>query len=527
MAQTRPNSPRRLQEPSHFVSQGVGRALCSVVALIGMLAPNAVLSRQDTPPNVLIILADDLGWKDVGYHGSEFSTPSIDRIAREGIELDRFYVQPTCSPTRAGLMTGKSPVRLGLTRPISKNEETGLPLTEKLLPAYLGEAGYQSLMVGKWHLGHVDPRFFPQSRGFEHFYGHVTGGIGYWDHNHGGGLDWQRNGSTIREEGYSTRLIADEAIRVLEARDRNRPTFLYVAFNAPHLPNEAPDVSIEMASEIENQNRRTHAAMMIELDHAIGRILDAFEHEGLAKNTLVIFSSDNGGLNEASSPPPLVGLSDFLVGLFGRPIPVESLEFLVTNIKDGGSDNTPLPGGKTSTQEGGVRVPAAIWWPGELEGGRHLGFMTISDVLPTILEAVGESHQIPDDLDGRSQWSTLRDPGTSTGGVADYVTVGTGGSSLYRAPWKLVRPEPLLPWGDSTPRLYQIYQDPFETNDVAVDHPELVLELMAAAAAWPVGPSIHGGFLDILRDPDRFGGPEDRTPWAEAAIERAKATAAP
>ena len=146
------------------------------------------------PPNILLILADDLGWNDVGYHGSEIKTPNIDRIVNTGIELDRFYVQPTCSPTRAALMTGKSPMRLGINRPISKNQQLGLPLEETILPQYLARSGYQSLMVGKWHLGHYSPDYFPQSRGFEHFYGNLTGGIGYWDHNHGGGHDWQRNG---------------------------------------------------------------------------------------------------------------------------------------------------------------------------------------------------------------------------------------------------------------------------------------------------------------------------------------------
>ena len=187
-------------------------------------------SQEVAQPHILVLLADDLGWKDVSFHGSQIQTPNIDRIAREGLELDRFYVQPICSPTRTALMTGKSPMSMGIELPISKQERTGLPLEETLLPEYLGRFGYQSVMSGKWHLGHYVPDYFPSSRGFESYYGHVTGGVGYWDHNHGGGHDWQRDGVTLREDGYTTHLIADEAIRLIEERDEARPLFLYVAF---------------------------------------------------------------------------------------------------------------------------------------------------------------------------------------------------------------------------------------------------------------------------------------------------------
>jgi len=459
-----------------------------------------------------VILADDLGWKDVGYHGSEIATPRIDRIAREGVELDRFYAQPTCSPTRAALMTGKSPMRLGIYRPISKNQRTGLPLEETILPQYLARAGYQPLMVGKWHLGHYTPSYFPQARGFEHFYGHVTGGIGYWDHNHGGGHDWQRNGKTIREQGYSTRLIADEVVRVLDSRDRSRPTFFYVAFNAPHLPNEAPAEAVAKYATIENERRRIHAGMVSELDAAIGRVLDAFESEGMLENTLVLFSSDNGGLVPEASPSGLRKFVNLLVDLFGRPLPTAPLEFIATNVNDGASDNDPLPLGKGSIGEGGSRVPAAIWWPGRLEGGTHRGFMTMSDVLPTLLDAIGAEQSTPTDLDGSSQWASLRGNATESM-TPDYVTNGFDGVALYRAPWKLVDPE--------LPRLYHVYDDPLEENDVAADHPKIVETLVAAARAWPRRPESGESMIRILMDPDAFGGTEDREAWADVARERA------
>ena len=486
---------------------------CLVVVILHVLgaAVSAAAADATTPPHILLLLADDLGWNDVGYHGSEIPTPQIDRIAREGIELDRFYVQPTCSPTRAALMTGKSPMRLGINRPISKNQQLGLPLEETLLPQYLARSGYQPLMVGKWHLGHYTPDQFPQARGFEHFYGHVTGGIGYWDHTHGGGYDWQRNGTTIRESGYSTRLIADEAIRVLAARDRSRPTFFYVAFNAPHLPNEAPDEVISSLAAIEDENRRVHAGMVSALDFEIGRVLAAFESEGMLENTIVLFSSDNGGLVSKAAPPGLQKFTDLATRVFGRPLPFTALEFIVSNVNDGGSDNSPLPLGKGRVAEGGSRVPAAIWWPGQLENGIHKGFTTISDVLPTLLDAIGEGDSIPTDLDGRSQWASLR--GDAKGSeTPDYVTSGFGEMAIYRAPWKLIDPD--------SPRLHHIYDDPLEERDVATDHPEIVDALVVAANAWPRGPDSEIPMLEILLDPDLFGGPEDRKPWADVARER-------
>ncbi|MGH0037743.1 MAG: arylsulfatase B [Myxococcota bacterium] len=488
--------------------------MAAAVAILGTLVSSHEGRAAATAerPHILLILADDLGWRDVGYHDSEIETPNIDRIAREGLELDRFYAQPSCSPTRAALMTGKSPVRLGIDRPISKNERTGLPTDETLLPEHLGRLGYRTLMVGKWHLGHYTPDLFPQSRGFEHFYGSLTGGIGYWDHNHGGGHDWQRNGVTLREEGYTTKLVVDEAVRLLDGDDGKRPIFLYAAFHAPHLPAEAPRETIDHYRAIEDESRRVHAAMVHELDRAIGRLLEAFERRGLLGNTLVLFASDNGGAVRSAFPAPLTGFIDLAVWLFGRPLPIAGLELLAVNVDDGGSDNTPLPRGKGSVAEGGSRVPAALWWPGRIEGGTHAGFVTMSDVLPTLLDAVGAPEATPADLDGRSRWAALRGEGESP--TPDYVTVGLEGLALYRAPWKLVDPD--------APRLYRLDEDPLEEHDRAAEQPERVAAMVEALRRWPRGPALDRSFLDILRDPDRFGGPEDREPWADVARARAE-----
>ncbi|MFP6640945.1 MAG: arylsulfatase [Myxococcota bacterium] len=485
-----------------------------------LLAAFLTSFAQAKPPNVVLIMADDLGWRDLGYHDSEIETPHIDRMATEGIALERFYVQPICSPTRAEVMTGKSSARLGVVRPISKLDPKGLPLEEKILPQFLAEAGYQSLMVGKWHLGHVEKRYFPHERGFEHFYGHVTGGIGYWDHNHGGGHDWQRNGTTVREEGYSTQLIADEAVRLLEGRDRSRPTFLFASFNAPHLPNEAPASSFSAYSQELRAERRIHAGMVAELDTAVGRILAKLAAEGMRDDTLVWFFSDNGGLNPSASPEGLNRLVDQLVSVFGEPLPLEALEFVRQNVQDGASDNSPLRAGKTAVYEGGIRVPSVIWWPGHTVPGESTAFVTAQDVLPTLLEAAGLEDEIPDDLDGVGRWKAILADDVSapeSNSIPDFRVQGMGEVALIRSPWKVVVSNPPFPWVDSVPELYNIYDDPSEEVDRATEFPERVAELQAALDAWPLGPPVHASLFWILLDPDAFGGPEDRAPWAEAA----------
>ena len=313
----------------------------------------------EAAPNVIVILADDLGWNDVGFHGSEIKTPHLDRLAAGGVRLDRFYVQPACSPTRSELMSGVSAISLGVLSPFSKLQPAGLPISRRLLPQYFQNAGYQTLMVGKWHLGFRQSQFHPNARGFDHFYGHVTGGIGYWDHVHGGGLDWQRNGATLREDGYSTHLLRDEAIRMIEARDADKPVFLYLAFNAPHLPGEAPEYALSPYAGLVDHDRRLHAGMVSEMDAAIGALLLTLEKHDLADNTLIWFMSDNGGLNPSAFPPAAVSVMSTLDSWFEeRELPLRALEFARVNVLRGAADNAPLRGGKQNVYEGGIRVPA-------------------------------------------------------------------------------------------------------------------------------------------------------------------------
>jgi arylsulfatase A-like enzyme len=245
----------------------------------------------------VVILADDLGNADLGYRGSAIRTPHLDALAAGGVRLEAFYGQPVCTPARAALLTGRYPIRHGLqTLVIFPSHTYGLPTEERTLPEALREAGYRTAMVGKWHLGHADTKYWPQNRGFDHFYGNVMGEVDYFTHERGGVIDWQRNGTFLQEEGYHTELIGDEAVGLIEAHDPAQPLFLYIAALAPHAPYQAPQEAIDTYRDTFTEpNQRAYAAMVSCLDEQIGRVLAALEAKGMRDNTLILFSSDNGG----------------------------------------------------------------------------------------------------------------------------------------------------------------------------------------------------------------------------------------
>ena len=465
-------------------------------------------------PNIVIILADDLGWNDVSYHGSEIKTPNIDKLISSGVELDRFYVQPTCSPTRAELMTGKSAMRLGITRPISKNQKLGLGLEEKILPQYLKELNYSTYLLGKWHLGSYIPDYFPTRRGFDYFYGYLTGGIGYWDHTHGGGHDWQRNEVGLREDGYVTQLIKNDTLKIIDNHDFTNPIFLNVNFGAPHIPNEAPEVSILKFSYIEDETRRLHAAMIHEMDNAIGEIIAALEKENVLKNTIVMFASDNGGLTpdvklnpSFLSIPKKIGVCD-TKNKFG----IKIFQWICENYS-GGSSNKPLPEGKMSVSEGGIRVPAVIWWPGKFEYSKSENFITMMDVLPTILDLINYKNEIV--VDGESRVSSLNDNNNSESSKYVVTNIINDEYAVIEMPYKLITSAV----GD---QLYNILDDPSENQNIASDNQEIVSKLKNTLSKWQFGENRSLPISAVFKDPDLFGGEEDRIPWVEKAFENAE-----
>ncbi|RYD49439.1 MAG: arylsulfatase, partial [Verrucomicrobiaceae bacterium] len=266
----------------------------SFLLLAVLLAP---LQAESAKPNVIYLLADDLGGNDVGWRNPAIKTPNLDRLANSGAKLNQYYVQPVCSPTRAGLMTGRYPFRYGFQTGVVRPWATyGLPLEEQLLPQGLKSAGYETAISGKWHLGHFKPTYLPTARGFDHQYGHYNGALDYFTHDRDGGFDWHKNDKVNRDEGYSTELIGREAARVIRERDKSKPFFIYVPFNGVHSPLQVPEKYLALYPDLKG-NRRTYAAMTSALDDAVGEIVKALDEGSLRDNTLVVFSSDNGGPN--------------------------------------------------------------------------------------------------------------------------------------------------------------------------------------------------------------------------------------
>ena len=453
-------------------------------------------------PNVVIILTDDLGWGDVSYHGGYIPTPNIDQLAEDGMELNRFYSNPVCSPTRASLLTGLHIFNHGVVRPFMNPaaEQTGMPPELKIMPQYFNEAGYQTALSGKWHLGTAKEEFWPTNRGFETSYGHMTGGIGYFDHTAAGRLDWHRNESSLREEGYSTELIANEAINIIKNKDQNRPLFLYVAFNAPHTPIEAPLQSIEKFSYLEDERDRVYAANVNALDNEIGKIIKAIEDEDLLEETIILFFSDNGPVFDIN---PIV-------------------KVIAPNLINAKGSTAGLSGSKTSALEGGIRVPAVMWWKGVIEKEKSNQFFFIQDVLPTLLTAANIKTSDKDKFDGKDKWSNLL-----TGKIVPPRNAFIGARvisderALFNDVWKLYSAKPVLAPVSPSYKLFNIIEDPFEQNDLSKQRPEIFNAMKKTITSYierdvvgdmnPAHAYLHGD--------DRQGGVELGSPWMDGDYE--------
>ena len=453
------------------------------VFILGVLSSLALSAQASDRPNVVVIVADDLGWADVGFHGNQIiDTPSLDRIAAEGAQLNRFYTTPICSPTRAALMTGRDPIRLGVAySTIMPWQNNGIHPDETFLPELFLSAGYQTAMVGKWHLGHAQQSYHPNSRGFEHFYGHLHTEVGFYPPFASlGGKDFQRNGVSIDDQGYESYLLADEVSRYIRERDTEKPFFIYMPFIAPHTPLDAPEElqakyadmaddrgksrskmadSTRFMAKVTGRTsaRPMYAAVVDAMDQAIGRVLDTLDREGLADNTIVLFFSDNGGAVYAI----------------------------------GGADNAPLRGGKGDTFEGGIRVVAAMRWPEKIPmGSRVDSIMSVMDVLPTLASAAGIDADTQFRLDGRNMLPALIDGQTmprekllffiSETPFKNHVNV-----TAFNDEWKLIqRIETGFSSVDVTQFLFNIAEDPHEHNNLAQQHPDIVADLADEIRHW-------------------------------------------
>jgi arylsulfatase A-like enzyme len=401
-------------------------------------------------PNFVFIIADDLGWADVAFHGGKVPTPNLDRVAAEGVELTQHYVYPVCSPTRAALLSGRYATRFGVT---SAQNQRAYRWDQVTLASALKSTGYDTALCGKWHLG-SKPEEGPQKFGFDHGYGSLAGGVGPWDHHYKTGVfskTWHRDGQIIEEKGHVTDLITREAVQWIEAR-KSKPFFLYVPFTAVHLPIKEPDEWLaKVPAGITGDVARQYAACVMHLDDSVGRIVAALK----GTNTLLVFTSDNGGStaeNAGQTYPPGDYPSGALPG-----------------------SNTPLRNQKGSVYEGGIRVPTLAHWPGRLKPGKFTGVAHISDWMPTFCALAGWKPERDLKWDGLDLWPQLTGAQPPPPRAIYTAAPGFKSRMVRGGGWKLVVSE-------KKTELFNLESDPNEQTDLAAKEPQRVEALRARLA---------------------------------------------
>ena len=420
-----------------------------LVIMIACIGSISIAAQAAGKPHILIILADDLGWNDVGYHGSPIQTPNIDRIASEGIELDRFYVQPTCSPTRAGLMTGKLPQRFGIYRPLNKTTERSVPLEEQFLPEYLADQGYQSFMVGKWHLGHTSG-LLPSARGFDRTIAMADTGADNWEQRTYLPIydkaNWYADGAehTLPDDFYSSKFLVDKTIEFIDSgKDDGKPFFAYVPFTQTHEPVDAhPDFKGKTGNG-------SFADVLAQTDSYVGELLSTVEKLGLKDNTIFIFTSDNGR----------------------------------EGIKRSFGFTGPWRGAMFSPYEGSLRVPFLIRYPDHIPAQQVSNDpVHLVDLFPTLAKFAGG--KIPQDrtLDGldQSKFFMAKTPKSPRESVIIYI-----GNELFGVKWrnwkmllKEIDEDSYAIQTMAYPSIYNLLVDPkeeepekFYLDDTWVDYP--------------------------------------------------------
>jgi arylsulfatase A-like enzyme len=408
-----------------------------------------ILWAEMRRPNILVIVGDDMGYADVGFHGcKDIPTPHLDALAQRGVRCTNGYVSgPYCSPTRAGLLTGRYQNRFGHEfNPVGN--DAGLPVTEKTIADRFAAAGYVTGLVGKWHLGSQVAQQPPQ-RGFQEFFGFLGGAHSYVP---GKGDALRRGTTAVVEKEYLTDAFAREAVAFID-QHKAKPFFLYLAFNAVHTPMQATDERLKKFASIKDNTRRTYAAMMWAMDEAIGRVLAKLSDAKLADDTLIFFINDNGG-------PTMQG----------------------TTIN--GSDNTPFRGSKRTTLEGGIRVPFVVAWPGKLARGVYDKPVIQLDIQPTALAAAGIVDKEAK-FDGVDLLPFLN--GTNKGAPHETLYWRFGQQMAVRhGDWKLVKYDPMIDGKNEygPAKLYNLATDPGEQTDVTAQHPDTSKQLQTRWDTW-------------------------------------------
>jgi arylsulfatase A-like enzyme len=448
------------------------KILVALLVCVLLIAPLEVLHGADAipsgQPNIVFFLIDDLGYADCGFNGGrQIKTPNIDKLAASGAVLESHYVQPVCSPTRAALMTGRYATRTGVYTVVRPHAKWGLPLAERTLANALHDAGYETAVTGKWHLGEFDRAYLPTSRGFDHQYGHYFGAIDYFTHIRDGSHDWYRDDKELKEDGYSTHLVAREACRLIAEKNKSKPLFLYVPFNGVHAPMQVPDSYLQPYAA-QYGPRQKLAGMLAAVDEAIGQIVHSLDKAGLRENTLIVFSSDNGG------PKP--------------------------------GTNTPLRDFKGSIYEGGVRGCAFANWPGKIPAGQRIKEpMHVIDWYPTLVKLAGGTLEQKLPIDGRDVWPMLtqqarsphdailcvKSPTEAALRVSDWKLVSHAATNTSNATPKARAKQQSKPASESV-ELYNLATDIGETTNLSDKEPERVEAMKARLAsllmdAVPIG----------------------------------------
>jgi arylsulfatase A-like enzyme len=407
-------------------------------------------------PNVLLIVADDLGWSDVGWHGGFGLTPNMDRLVREGRELDRHYVQPVCTPTRAALMSGRCPGRFG-RQALAPSNLRAMPLGTLTFASALKSVGYRTHIAGKWHLG-ARPEWIPNRYGFDTSYGTLTGAADPWSHKYRAGSPyedtWHRDGKIFSEQGNATELIATEALKRI-TQGGEQPWFVYVPFHAVHTPVDAPERYKQIYDgvrfhddPVKHESRLRMAAMVSQLDAKIGEFVAALERSGQREQTLIVFTSDNGGIES---------LKNAYVGT----VPHSRFN----------SENDPLRGEKNMLYEGGIRVCAFANWPGRLSPGKVTSPLYVGDWLPTVAGLVGLEPEGDPRWDGLDRWKVISGEDATPAPRTIYIAHPQG-QALLRGDWKIIRIK------DASPQLFDIVNDPYEQENLASVRPEQLREMI-------------------------------------------------